>query len=381
MTTYLLEKSRVVFQGPNERNYHALYMLQQGADSAERAALCLERSCADYAFLSSSSCYANPEWGDDAEEYRTMRTAMGSIGLAPQAWHTHTPHAHARAHAHVHVHMRMHVHGTWHGTHTAMHTPASHPNPSQAQSEAAAVLAAVLHMGNVAFGSDAAEEYAIVATEDVMARVSGLMGCDDVSGLVLQRTMKVPGAVYNIQLTPLQAQAARNAFGKAVYCLLFDWVVAKVNDSIRGGASDAMTFIGLLDVFGFEIFEVNSFEQLCINFANEKLHQFFLKFVFKMEEQIYTEECIRGIRIDYADNQPCIELVEKPPLGIFRLLDSQCKTPKALTRPHARCPMPDAPMPRARAQPELAPPAPLTPPHSPFTSSTPSPPPPTPPGD
>ena len=60
MTTYLLEKSRVVFQGPNERNYHALYMLQQGADAAERAALCLERSCADYAFLSSSGCYANP---------------------------------------------------------------------------------------------------------------------------------------------------------------------------------------------------------------------------------------------------------------------------------------------------------------------------------
>jgi hypothetical protein len=106
MTTYLLEKSRVVFQGPNERNYHALYMLQQGADSAERAALCLERSCTDYAFLSSSGCYANPEWGDDAEEYRTMRTAMGSIGLAPQAWRmtctctctcTCMAHAHARA--------------------------------------------------------------------------------------------------------------------------------------------------------------------------------------------------------------------------------------------------------------------------------------------
>ena len=87
----------------------------------------------------------------------------------------------------------------------------------------------MLHMGNVTFGSDAAEEYAAVATEDVMSRVSRLMGCDDVSGLVLQRTMKVPGAVYNIQLTPLQAQAARNAFGKAVYCLLFDWVVAKVH--------------------------------------------------------------------------------------------------------------------------------------------------------
>ena len=138
----------------------------------------------------------------------------------------------------------------------------------------------------------------------------------------------------------------------------------QVNDSIRGGASDAMTFIGLLDVFGFEIFEVNSFEQLCINFANEKLHQFFLKFVFKMEEQIYTEECIRGIRIDYADNQPCIELVEKPPLGIFRLLDSQCKTPKASTRPHAPCSNPSL-------HPNLA--ASRKPPPPPFTPPAPSP--------
>ena len=88
-----------------------------------------------------------------------------------------------------------------------------------------------------------------------------------------------------------------------------------------------MPFIGLLDVFGFEIFEVNSFEQLCINFANEKLHQFFLKFVFKMEEQIYKEEAIAGIKIDYADNQPCIDLIERPPMGIFKLLDSMCKTP------------------------------------------------------
>ena len=85
MTTYLLEKSRVVFQGPNERNYHALYMLQQGADAAERAALSLESSCAHYSFLSSSGSYANPGWGDDAEEYRTMRRAMGTIGLAEQA--------------------------------------------------------------------------------------------------------------------------------------------------------------------------------------------------------------------------------------------------------------------------------------------------------
>ena len=125
------------------------------------------------------------------------------------------------------------------------------------------------------------------------------------SPLLLLRTMKVPGAVYNIKLTPPQAVAARNAFGKQVYCLLFDWIVARINDSIRGAATEAMAFIGLLDVFGFEIFEVNSFEQLCINFANEKLHQFFLKFVFKMEEQIYKEEAIAGIKIEVR-RQPAV---------------------------------------------------------------------------
>ena len=174
----------------------------------------------------------------------------------------------------------------------------------RAQREAMAVLAFVMHTGNVAFKlSGDGDEYAAVENDELMGRCSALLGCDDVSPLLLQRTMKVPGAVYNIQLTPAQAVAARNALAKAVYCLLFDWVVAKVNESIRGAATEAMAFIGLLDVFGFEIFEVNSFEQLCINFANEKLHQFFLKFVFKMEEQIYTEECISGIKIEYAAAQ------------------------------------------------------------------------------
>jgi len=282
MSTYLLEKSRCVFQGPNERNYHSFYMLQAGASAEERAEFSLEPSVEKYAFLNQSGCFANPGWGDDAKEFAEMRAAMNAVGMNEVT-----------------------------------------------QREMLAVLAATMHVGNVDFQQAAGEEYAIVTDEARMALASKLLGCEDVAPLLLQRSMKVPGAVYNIQLTPPQAAAARNAFGKQVYCLLFDWIVARINDSIRGNASDAMPFIGLLDVFGFEIFEVNSFEQLCINFANEKLHQFFLKFVFKMEEQIYKEEAIQGIKIEYADNQPCIDLIERPPMGIFKLLDSMCKTPKA----------------------------------------------------
>ena len=89
----------------------------------------------------------------------------------------------------------------------------------------------------------------------------------------------------------------------------------------------ANCFIGLLDIFGFENFVFNSFEQLCINFANEKLHQFFLKFVFKAEEDLYASECVAWTKIEYQDNQGCIDLIEKSPTGIMRILDEQCKKP------------------------------------------------------
>ena len=111
---------------------------------------------------------------------------------------------------------------------------------------------------------------------------------------LLKATLKVSkDESYTIELDPTKAAQGRDAFCKAIYQRIFDHLVKRVNSSLgesMGEASHEFRFIGLLDVFGFEIFEVNSFEQLCINFANEKLHQFFLKFVFKMEEQIYTEE-------------------------------------------------------------------------------------------
>ena len=91
------------------------------------------------------------------------------------------------------------------------------------------------------------------------------------------------------------------------------------------GLRFARRYIGLLDVYGFEFFEVNSFEQLCINFANEKLQQFFLTCVFKTEEELHIKEGVPWKEIEFQDNQPAIELMEKPPNGILRLLDSQCK--------------------------------------------------------
>ena len=210
-----------------------MYMLQAGASPAERTSLQLASSCSGYACLTGST-FTNPGWGDDAAEMEAMRVASSKIGIA-----------------------------------------------TQTQADLFSVLAAVMHMSNASFkpavsGDDDGLD---VADPLVVQRASALMGCTDLSRLLLTRTVTIMSEPVTIQLTADQAQAAVSAFCKAVYALVFDWIVSRTNDSIRGNASAEMNSIGLLDVFGFETFEVNSFEQLCINFANERLHQFFLKCV------------------------------------------------------------------------------------------------------
>jgi len=135
---------------------------------------------------------------------------------------------------------------------------------------------------------------------------------------------------YTIEYSRAQAESVRDAVIKAVYTHLFDWIVDKVNVFIVGSESAAaLPYVGLLDIFGFENFAHNSFEQLCINFANEKLQQFFLMQVFKEEEALHVLEGVAWKEVEYQDNSACIEMLEKPPNGLLRLLDSQCKAPRA----------------------------------------------------
>ena len=142
--------------------------------------------------------------------------------------------------------------------------------------------------------------------------------------------MTVGSETTLVPLTAEKAAHARDALAKAVYARLFEWIVAAVNTTIAGDAQQGARFIGLLDVFGFEFFGTdNSFEQLAINFANEKLQQFFLKFVFRAEEAEYAAEAVPYTPVEFQDNEGCIELIEKTPSGILRILDTQCKTPKA----------------------------------------------------
>ena len=154
-----------------------------------------------------------------------------------------------------------------------------------------------------------------------------MLGAAGLEQCLVSSTMTTRGETFHVKLNKEKASLARDALTKSIYARLFDWMVTQINKTMKGSSSEEQPFIGLLDVYGFESFAINTFEQLCINFANEKLHQFFLKFVFKAEEDLYASEAVSWTKIEYQDNQGCIDLIEKSPTGIMRLLDEKCKQP------------------------------------------------------
>ena len=129
--------------------------------------------------------------------------------------------------------------------------------------------------------------------------------------------------MYTVPLTLPQALDARNALAKAIYDNLFAYLVSLCNSTLKS-TSTTTSFIGILDIFGFEIFELNSFEQLCINYANEKLQSLFNHTVFISEQEMYKEEGINCAYIEFQNNQPCVDLIEKKPIGLLPVLDELC---------------------------------------------------------
>ena len=255
---YLLEKSRVVQQSSGERNYHVFYQLCAGLSAEERAQLHLDVPIAQLNMLNQSGCVVI-EGVDDAHELQRTRGAMEAVGMERDE-----------------------------------------------QIQVLRTLAASLLLAQVSFLQDN-EEHASVdeASSATLQQVASLLGpehAEELSNALCTRRLVTRDDVITVPLNLEQARDSRDALAKSIYGKLFSWLVDRCNDKlVHEDASSA--FVGILDIFGFESFKVNSFEQLCINYANERLQQQFNWDVFKSEQAEYESEGIEWKYIEFIDNQ------------------------------------------------------------------------------
>ncbi|KAJ4817299.1 myosin-like protein XIF [Rhynchospora pubera] len=281
--TYLLERSRVCQVSDPERNYHCFYMLCSAPpEDVKRYKVGDPRT---FHYLNQTGCYevANV---DDAREYIETRHAMDVVGISQEE-----------------------------------------------QDAIFRVVAAILHLGNITFTKGKEIDSSKLKDEKALSHLktaAELLMCDEkaLEDSLCQRVIVTPDGNITKPLDPENAVLSRDALAKTVYSRLFDWIVDKINSSI-GQDPDAKNIIGVLDIYGFESFKVNSFEQLCINLTNEKLQQHFNQHVFKMEQEDYTREEIDWSYVEFVDNQDVLDLIEKKPGGIIALLDEACMFPKS----------------------------------------------------
>jgi myosin-5 len=196
-------------------------------------------------------------------------------------------------------------------------------------------LSGILHLGNITFKQEDDErEEAVLDQGKPLAYAAKLLGIkqDEIKKALLRRQATMGKNVVTIRLKVPEAEAARDAFAMLLYGRLFDHLVRVINKGLCGTGinEDNKRFIGVLDIYGFEFFEKNSFEQFCINWANEKLQQQFNSAIFKLEQAEYVREKIDWSYIEFADNQAILSLIEdKSPLGIIPILDEQCRFPRS----------------------------------------------------
>ncbi|KAL9079741.1 MAG: hypothetical protein Q9157_001414 [Trypethelium eluteriae] len=278
--TYLLERSRLVFQPLKERNYHIFYQLVAGATDEEREQLGLV-PVEHFEYLNQGGSHII-DGVDDKAEFTATRQSLSTIGVEQ-----------AR------------------------------------QAQIFKLLAALLHLGNVKITATRTDS-ALASDEPSLVRACELLGINpsEFAKWTVKKQLITRGEKIMSNLTQQQAIVVRDSVAKFIYSSLFDWLVETINASLAKEEilSQVNSFIGVLDIYGFEHFAKNSFEQFCINYANEKLQQEFNQHVFKLEQEEYVREKIDWTFIDFSDNQPCIDLIEGK-LGILSLLDEESRLP------------------------------------------------------
>ncbi|RYR25269.1 hypothetical protein Ahy_B02g058952 [Arachis hypogaea] len=281
--TYLLERSRVCQLSDPERNYHCFYMLCAAPpEDVKKYKLGNPRT---FHYLNQTNCF-ELEGVDEAKEYHDTRRAMDVVGIS-----------------------------------------------SEEQEAIFRVVAAILHLGNIEFTKG--QEIDSSTPKDEKSRfhlqtAAELFMCDAkaLENSLCKRVIVTRDETITKWLDPESAALSRDALAKIVYTRLFDWLVDKINNSI-GQDPESKSLIGVLDIYGFESFKTNSFEQFCINLTNEKLQQHFNQHVFKMEQEEYKKEEIDWSYIEFVDNQDVLDLIEKKPGGIISLLDEACMFPRS----------------------------------------------------
>ena len=286
--TYLLETVRLTTQMSGERNYHVFYEVAAGLSSDMKESWGL-LGLDQYGYTNQSGHFTREDGESDEGNYRRLRDAMKQIGLEDHE-----------------------------------------------QLDVLRAVVGILNMGNVSFvesGGDSGSEAAAISDDSRrhVACVSELLGIDEASlrKALTERTLVVVGTEIKRSLGVDGARAARDTFAQILYNLLFKWMIRSINDTlVMDQFEPPASSIGILDIFGFEHFERNSFEQFCINYANEKLQDHFNFAIFQSEEEVYLQEGLTWSFVDYPDNSQRLELFELKSSGLFALCDEQLKIPK-----------------------------------------------------